>query len=114
MPDVTFTDGLTKTSANYLSDDGNEYRISIRLGYTDSGTVTLAAPATVNTPLPKGSKPRKLHLESVAAVNGKFIRRSVPCSIQDITNYKNQANPQVTVDGIAFKVLGFTGEKRIG
>jgi hypothetical protein len=108
-PNETFDYGLLRTSANYVSDDGNTYKIQLRKAYAVASG--LVFPATAAALLPFRRKPRVVFLEKVQN-NGRKIRRKMPCSAAVLAALETTNNATVAVDGITFKVMGFDGESQ--
>lgn len=108
----TFTNGLSHQVYQYVSDSNIQYNVESRLGFSKFNGM----PNATGIPnLPVHSRARYLHLQSTTLVNGKIIKRRVPCQTSAIiTLFKNaqlgQAAGTVQLDGLTFKVMGYTGE----
>lgn len=109
----TYTDGLEKVVASYVSDDGTTYRISMRKGYITAGISTCAQAAGGTQPnLPRRRHPRCLHLISTTpGPGGQQLKRKVPMDAGALNGFQpGQTYPNVTVDGMTWRVAGFHGE----
>lgn len=108
-----FDQGLSKQNFAYQTDAANGYIITSRKGFQPISQLQTST-STPNAPV--HFRARYLHLQGVNAINGKLSKRKVPCDSLAILSYFNAlqqgtgGTPQVTLDGQAFKVMGYTGE----
>lgn len=112
-----FTGGLSRTLITYITDSGSAFNASTRIGYTVGGLDGFTAGAQGVANLPTRFKMRQLHLVSVGVTaTGKRVRRSIPCSVDVLSTYFQQALGQggnifvVNVDGLDFYIASYTGE----
>jgi hypothetical protein len=109
----TFTNGLSRQNYAYDSDSLFTYVVSSRIGFATISDMPVST-STVN--LPVHTRMRYLHLQSTTPVNGKIVKRRVPCAsiaIQDdfqALQAGTGGTPTVALDGLTFKIMGYTGE----